>query len=224
MINILYVEDEESLAMIVTESLEENGFMVRHVLNGQQAIVFHQKHKPDIIILDVMLPLMDGFSVAKEIRKTDFCTPIIFLTAMTQTEDVVRGFKIGANDYIRKPFKIEELIVRIEAAVKKSGQGSSNIKLIIGRYTLDTVKNTLTMGETSEKLSYRESELLKRLIESKDKVLPRDEIIRTYWSNDTYFTGRSLDVFISRIRKYLSHDERIKISNIRGLGYMLTVD
>ena len=224
MINILYVEDEESLAMIVTESLEENRFMVRHVLNGQQAIVFHQKYKPDIIILDVMLPLMDGFTVAKEIRKTDLLTPIIFLTAMTQTEDVVRGFKIGANDYIRKPFKIEELIVRIEAAVKKSGQGSSNSKLIIGDYTLDTIKNTLTFGNNFEKLSYRESELLKRLIESKDKVLPRDEIIRTYWSNDTYFTGRSLDVFISRIRKYLSQDERIKISNIRGLGYMLTLD
>lgn len=224
MINILYVEDEESLAMIVAESLEENGFMVRHVLNGQQALVFHQKYKPDIIILDVMLPLMDGFSVAKEIRKTDVFTPIIFLTAMTQTEDVVRGFKIGANDYIRKPFKIEELIVRIEAAVKKSGQGSSTTKLIIGDFTLDTIKNTLTIGDHFEKLSYRESELLKRLIESKDKVLPRDEIIRTYWSNDTYFTGRSLDVFISRIRKYLSQDERIKISNIRGLGYMLTLD
>src|SRR5690606_8065416 len=137
---------EESLAMIVAESLEENGFMVRHVLNGQQALVFHQKYKPDIIILDVMLPLMDGFSVAKEIRKTDVFTPIIFLTAMTQTEDVVRGFKIGANDYIRKPFKIEELIVRIEAAVKKSGQGSSTTKLIIGDFTLDTIKNTLTFG------------------------------------------------------------------------------
>ncbi|GAA4134468.1 response regulator transcription factor [Sphingobacterium kyonggiense] len=224
MINILYVEDEESLAMIVSDSLEANGFMVRHVLNGQQALLFHNKYKPDIIILDVMMPLMDGFTVAKEIRKTDLHTPIIFLTAMTQTDDVVKGFKLGANDYIRKPFKIEELIVRIEAAIKKSGQGMSSSRFVLGNYTLDTVKNVLSIGDEQEKLSYREAELLKRLIESKDKVLPRDEIIRTYWSNDTYFTGRSLDVFISRIRKYLSKDERIKITNIRGVGYMLTLD
>ncbi|MFZ4263206.1 response regulator transcription factor [Sphingobacterium sp. HJSM2_6] len=224
MINILYVEDEESLAMIVSDSLEDHGFEVRHVVNGQQALIFHQKYKPDIVILDVMMPLMDGFTVAKEIRKSDLHTPIIFLTAMTQTEDVVKGFKLGANDYVRKPFKIEELIVRIEASLKKSGQGMSNTKFVIGNYTLDTLKNTLTILDHMEKLSYRESELLKRLIESKDKVLPRDEIIRTYWNNDTYFTGRSLDVFISRIRKYLSLDERIKITNIRGVGYMLSVD
>src|SRR5690606_5517357 len=224
MTNILYVEDEESLAMIVSDSLEEHGFEVRHVLNGQQAIVFHNKYKPDIIVLDVMMPIMDGFTAAKEIRKTDMLTPIIFLTAMTQTEDVVKGFKLGANDYIRKPFKIEELIVRIEAALKKVGQSMSPSKLILGNYTLDSGKNTLSIGENVEKLSYRESELLKRLIENKDKVIPRDEIIRTYWSNDTYFTGRSLDVFSSRIRKYLAQDERIKSTNIRGVGYMLSVD
>ncbi|SEF54673.1 response regulator transcription factor [Sphingobacterium lactis] len=224
MTNILYVEDEESLAMIVSDSLQAHGFMVRHVTNGQQALVFHNKYRPDIIVLDVMMPLMDGFTVAKEIRKTDLLTPIIFLTAMTQTEDVVAGFKLGANDYIRKPFKIEELIVRIEAALKKNGQSMAPSKLIIGDYTLDCIKSLLTFGDSSEKLSYREVELLKRLIEQKDKVVPRDEIIRTYWSNDTYFTGRSLDVFISRIRKYLAQDERIKISNIRGVGYMLSVD
>ncbi len=224
MTNVLYVEDEESLAMIVSDSLEAHGFMVRHVANGQQALLFHGKYKPDIIVLDVMMPLMDGFTVAKEIRKTDLHTPIIFLTALTQTEDVVKGFKLGANDYVRKPFKIEELIVRIEAALKKTGQGMSDTKFVIGNYTLDTVKNILSNGDNNEKLSYREAELLKRLIESKDKVLPRDEIIRTYWSNDTYFTGRSLDVFISRIRKYLSADERIKITNIRGVGYMLSLD
>ncbi len=224
MINVLYVEDEESLAMIVSDSLEDHGFEVRHVVNGQQALIFHQKYKPDIIVLDVMMPLMDGFTVAKEIRKTDLHTPIIFLTAMTQTEDVVKGFKLGANDYVRKPFKIEELIVRIEAALKKNGQGMSNTKFVIGNYTLDTLKNTLSIYDHIEKLSYREAELLKRLIESKDKVLPRDEIIRTYWNNDTYFTGRSLDVFISRIRKYLSLDERIKITNIRGVGYMMSID
>jgi DNA-binding response OmpR family regulator len=224
MTNVLYVEDEESLAMIVSDSLEAQGFIVRHVLNGQQALIFHNKYKPDIIVMDVMMPIMDGFTTAKEIRKTDLVTPIIFLTAMTQTEDVVKGFKLGANDYIRKPFKIEELIVRMEAALKKNGNSMSPSKLVLGNYTLDCAKNTFSLGESSEKLSYRESELLKRLIENKDKVVPRDEIIRTYWSNDTYFTGRSLDVFISRIRKYLSEDERIKITNIRGVGYMLTVD
>src|SRR5690606_36651980 len=148
--------------------------------------------------LAVMMPIVDGFTTAKEIRKTDLLTPVIFLTAMTHTEDVVKGFKLGANEYIRKPFKIEELIVRIEAALEKLGQSMSPSHLNLGNYTHDSAKNTLSIEDSTEKLSYREYELLKRLIENKDKVGPRDEIIRTYWSNDTYFTGRSLDVFISR--------------------------
>ncbi|MGO1596673.1 MAG: response regulator transcription factor [Sphingobacterium sp.] len=224
MINVLYVEDEESLAMIVKDSLESHGFQVHHVSNGGQALANRQRHTPDVIVLDVMLPLMDGFSIATEIRKTDLHTPIIFLTAMTQTEDVVKGFKLGATDYIRKPFKIEELIVRIEASLKKNRPDYKHSILSVGHYTLDTARNTLSANDGTEKLSYREMELLKRLIENKDRVVPRDEIIRTYWSNDVFFTGRSLDVFISRMRKYLSGDPRIKIVNVRGIGYTLSFE
>jgi len=222
--DILYIEDELSLAMIVTESLEEHGFAVRHRVNGRDAVIAFKHKKPDIVVLDVMMPIMDGFTAAEEIRKADSRVPILFLTALTQTEDVVRGFHLGANDYVRKPFKIEELIVRIEALTKRNAPEPVAQKYAIGRYVLDTLKHTLTYLDKQEKLSFREAELLRRLYEQKDKVVPRDEIIRAYWNDDNYFTGRSLDVFISRIRKYLAKDERIKITNIRGVGYRMTVE
>lgn len=224
MLKILYVEDEPSLAMIVEESLEEHGFEVKHASNGQEALNILKKFRPHVMILDVMMPIMDGFTLATEIRKIDIRTPIIFLTAMTQTEDVVKGFHLGANDYIRKPFKIEELIVRVEAAHRSTQQQAIGNTYDIGLYKLDTQKFILSIDGHSEKLSFREAELLRRLYENKDQVVPREEIIRTYWGDDTYFTGRSLDVFISRIRKYLSRDSRIKITNIRGVGYLLSID
>lgn len=220
---ILYVEDEEGLALIVVDSLEDYGFEVSHRDNGADALSFFKKEKPDIVVADVMMPLMDGFTLASEIRKIDTQVPILFLSAMTQTEDVVRGFHLGANDYVRKPFKVEELIVRIEALTKKNRRPGHHV-FQIGRYVLDTNRNTLTLDGKTEKLSFREGELLRRLFENKATVVPREEIIRAYWNDDTYFTGRSLDVFISRIRKYLAEDERIKISNIRGVGYMLQID
>lgn len=224
MVDVLYVEDETSLALIVSDSLEAHGFQVVHKQNGRDAVIAFKHKKPDIVVLDIMMPMMDGFSVAQEIRKVDLHTPIIFLTAMTQTEDVVKGFHLGANDYVRKPFKIEELIVRIEALTKKANIVQAQKQYQIGHFTLDTIKSTLSLGSEQEKLSFREVELLRRLYEHKDEVVPREEIIRAYWNDDTYFTGRSLDVFISRIRKYLSKDERIKITNIRSIGYMLTID
>jgi len=165
---------------------------------------------------------MDGFTLAAEIRKIDMQVPILFLSAMTQTEDVVKGFHLGANDYVRKPFKIEELIVRIEALTKKTRKIGPQI-LQIGNYILDTNRNTLTFDGKKESLSFRECELMRRLFENKDTVVAREDIVRAYWSDDTYFTGRSLDVFISRIRKYLAQDERIKITNVRGIGYMMSV-
>lgn len=225
MIEVLYIEDEKSLALIVADSLEAHGFRVIHRENGRDAMVAFKYQRPDVVILDVMMPLMDGFTVAQEIRKMDSDTPILFLTALTHTEDVVKGFHLGANDYVRKPFKIEELIVRIEALTRKRAPAQLSAKQYrIGKYTLDAAKSTLTIGDDREHLSFREMELLRRLFEHKDKVVPREEIIRAYWNEDTYFTGRSLDVFISRIRKYLAKDEQIKIINIRGIGYMLTID
>lgn len=224
MIDILYVEDEESLGMIVSESLEANGFEVRLCGNGEDALVAFKNQKPDVLIVDVMMPVMDGFTLAEKVREMDTQVPIIFLTAKVQTEDVVKGFHTGGNDYVRKPFKIEELVVRVEALVKNNPKMIFGQRLIIGDYTLDSLKHQLTYGEEVLKLSFRESELLRKLYENKDKVIPREDIVKAYWSHDNYFTGRSLDVFISRIRKYLNKDERVKIINVRGIGYMLTID
>ncbi len=224
MIDILYVEDEPSLAMIVADSLEANGFRVEHCNNGYEALAAFSRAKPDIMVVDIMMPLMDGFTLASKIREMDTLIPIIFLTAKVQTEDVVRGFRLGGDDYVKKPFKIEELVVRIESLLKNSPKMLFGQKLMIGDYTLDSLKHQLIYRGEVLKLSFRESELLRKLYEQKDKVIPREDIMRAYWSHDKYFTGRSLDVFISRIRKYLSQDSRIKITNVRGVGYMLTVD
>lgn len=222
-VKILYVEDEQSLALIVSDSLENHGFEVMHRDNGQEALNYFKREPVDVIVLDVMMPLMDGFTAAAEIRKVNPHVPILFLSALTQTEDVVKGFHLGANDYIRKPFKIEELIVRIEALSRRSRK-AVNVVYEIGEYFLDTNKNVLKHVQGVSKLSYRETELIRRLFEAKDTVVPREDIIKAYWGEDTYFTGRSLDVFISRIRKYFMHDQRIKITNVRGIGYIMNVD
>jgi len=223
MIKILYVEDELNLAMIVIDSLEDYGFEVWHKENGQEALNRFRKEKPDVIVLDIMMPLMDGYTLAEEIRKLDAQIPILFLSALTQTEDVVKGFHLGANDYVRKPFKVEELIVRIESLAKRNKR-LSPVVYHIGNYTLDTNRCVMHHGATVEKLSFRETELIRRLFENKDIVVPREEIIKTYWKDDTYFTGRSLDVFISRIRKYFAEDSRIRITNVRGIGYVMNID
>lgn len=222
MIKVLYVEDELNLAMIVTDSLEDSGFEVFHRANGLEALAVFKHNKPDVIVMDIMMPMMDGYSLANEIRRIDVQVPIIFLSALTQTEDVVKGFHVGANDYIRKPFKVEELIVRIESFTKRAMRSAPMIYQI-GDYVLDTNRNQLTYGSVSEKLSFRETELIRRLFENKEVVVPREEIIKTYWKDDTYFTGRSLDVFISRIRKYFIKDERIRITNVRGVGYVMKI-
>lgn len=223
MTTVLYVEDELSLALIVADSLTGHGFAVQHRDNGLDALTAFKKNKFDIVILDIMMPKMDGFTLATEIRRIDAQVPILFLSAMTQTEDIVKGFHLGANDYVRKPFKIEELIVRMESLLRRRKTNAQQV-YYIGGYVLDTHKNSLSYEGLSEKLSFRECELIRRLFESRDQVVPREEIIKAYWSDDTYFTGRSLDVFISRIRKYLAKDERIRISNIRGVGYLLNID
>lgn len=224
MIDILYVEDEASLALIVADSLETNGFSVRHSPDGQIALRLFEKQKPDILLIDVMMPVMDGFTLASHIRALDSKVPIIFLTARVQTEDVVKGFHLGANDYVKKPFRIEELVVRIESLVKNSPKMQFSQNLMIGDYVLDSLRQTLSYKGDSIKLSYRESELLRSLYENRNQVIPREDIMKAYWSYDKYFSGRSLDVFISRIRKYLNQDSRIKITNVRGIGYMLSVE
>jgi two-component system, OmpR family, response regulator TrcR len=221
MIEILYVEDEPSLGMIVADSLEANGFNVTHCSNGHEALEAFTAARPDILVVDVMMPVMDGFTLATKIRESDTQIPIIFLTAKVQTEDVVKGFRLGGDDYVKKPFKIEELVVRIESLLKNSPKMLFGQKLMIGDYSLDSLKHQLTYQGEVLKLSFRESELLRKLYEQKDKVIPREDIMRAYWSHDKYFTGRSLDVFISRIRKYLSQDDRIKMSEELAICLLL---
>ncbi len=222
MIKVLYVEDEVNLALIVSDSLEDSGFEVIHRENGFDALAVFKRDKPDVIVMDIMMPMMDGYTLATEVRRIDPQVPIIFLSALTQAEDVVKGFHIGANDYIRKPFKVEELVVRIEALTKRAMRSTAMI-YNIGDYVLDTNRNLLSHGSIIERLSFRETELIRRLYENKEVVVPREEIIKTYWKDDTYFTGRSLDVFISRIRKYFVKDDRIRITNVRGVGYIMKI-
>ncbi|MBE9602091.1 response regulator transcription factor [Pedobacter sp. MC2016-24] len=220
--SILLVEDEAGLAKIVTDSLEFKGYSVRHCLNGKEGLASFMAEKPDIIILDVMMPHMDGFNLAIKIRAQDTKTPIIFLTARTQTTDVLKGFEIGANDYIKKPFSIEELIVRINFQLKQT-EKSIDKKYTIGNYNFDGKNQLLSINDQVRTLSYRESELLRKLCEHQHEILTRKDLIDDLWEHENFFTGRSLDVFISRIRTYLKEDPQVRIINIRKAGYQLVI-
>jgi len=223
MIDVLFVEDEAKLAKIVIDSLQTQHFRVRYCTSGTQAWNSFLLSKPDIAILDVTIPEMDGFTLAAKIRAYDSSLPVIFLTARTATDDVLKGFRSGGNDYLKKPFDIDELVARMESLLKLSHRYNTGERLAIGNYLLDTVKHTLHIGNACIQLSYRESELLKRLYERRNHVIHRQEILFEFWNNDRFFTGRSLDVFISRLRKYLKEDPDIKIINVRGVGYKMMV-
>jgi DNA-binding response OmpR family regulator len=218
----LYAEDELFLGKIVKETLETRGFEVIMESDGADVVRTFEDEQPDICILDIMLPHRSGFELAEDIRKLNDDVPIIFLTAKTQTEDVVRGFKTGGNDYIRKPFSMEELIVRIENAlrVKKEEplvvQGDS---ISLGKYQFHLNKQVLGSGSEERKLSYRESELLKYLFQNRDHVIDRRDLLNHIWGNDSFFNSRNLDVYITKIRSYLKEDPSLEIITIKGVGY-----
>lgn len=217
---ILYVEDEVFLAKIVSETLQTRGYEVVLESDGGKAVEQFSKEKPDVCVLDIMLPNKDGFTIADEIREKDTQVPLIFLSAKSQTSDVVNGFKLGANDYIRKPFSIEELIVRIENVLKnKSTTLEETQEASIGEYTFNLKRQTLVHPAEQRKLSYRESELLKLLYESSDKIVERSEILTLLWGSDSFFNSRNLDVYITKLRGYLKHDPSIEIITIKGIGY-----
>lgn len=217
---VLYVEDELFLAKIVSETLQGRGYEVVLEGDGNHALEQFTKEKPDICILDIMLPHKDGFTIADEIRDRDAQVPIIFLTAKSQTSDVVNGFRVGANDYIRKPFSIEELIARIENALKKNIAVQEQTEEVnIGNYVFNTKRQTLHHPAENRKLSYRESELLKLLYENRDKIVVRSEILTLLWGSDSFFNSRNLDVYITKLRGYLKHDPKIEIITIKGIGY-----
>ena len=219
-IKVLYVEDEIFLAKIVSETLQVRGYDVVLESDGAHASEQFAKEKPDVCVLDIMLPNKDGFAIADEIREKDNQVPIIFLSAKSQTSDVVNGFRLGANDYIRKPFSIEELIVRIENVLKNKTLPPENQEdLAIGAYQFNTRRQTLTHASEQRKLSYRESELLKLLYENREKIVERSEILTLLWGSDSFFNSRNLDVYITKLRGYLKLDHSIEIITIKGIGY-----
>jgi len=219
---IFYVEDELFLGKIVKESLESRGFEVVMESDGGKAIETFKKAVPDVCVLDIMLPNKDGFAIADEIRELNEDVPIIFLTAKTQTADVVRGFTLGANDYIRKPFSMEELIVRIQHVLRQKAGAPQKIvgdTVIIGKYNFQLNRQLLSNGKEDRKLSYRENELLKLLYENRDKIIERKEILNLLWGNDSFFNSRNLDVYITKLRSYLREDPSLEIITIKGIGY-----
>ena len=220
-IKILLAEDEPALALIIKESLETRNFEVMHCINGEVAFDAFTKQKFDLLVLDVMMPKKDGFSVAKDVRKIDKKIPIIFLTAKSQTQDVVEGFNIGGNDYLKKPFSMEELIIRIHSLLGRINADKVEEKMLIGSYSFDFVKQTLHFNELIITLTHREAELLFLLIENKNEILDRSIVLKKIWGNDDFFNGRSLDVFITKLRKKLNLDPNIQIINVRGQGYKL---
>lgn len=218
---ILLAEDELALGQIIEESLETRGFEVFFCENGERALETFKTKKPDILVLDVMMPKKDGFTLAKEVRLEDDTIPIIFLTAKSQTKDVVEGFNIGGNDYLKKPFSMEELIVRIQNLLnRKSVQENSEV-LSIGNFTFDFPKQLLKLENKEQMLTHREAHLLYHLIKQKNKVLDRSFILNKLWGTDDFFTARSMDVYITKLRKKLADDSTVSIINVRGYGYKL---
>lgn len=222
-VKILYVEDELFLGKIVRESLESRGFEVVMETDGARVLPLFKEQQPDICVLDIMLPNKDGFRIAEEIRELDQETPIIFLTAKTQTDDVVRGFNLGGNDFIRKPFSMEELIVRIQRLLKtRPAAGNSEEPegpLALGTYQFHINRQLLVQGSGERKLSFRESELLKMLCQNRNKVIDRKDILNQLWGNDSFFNSRNLDVYITKIRSYLKEDTSLEIITVKGIGY-----
>jgi DNA-binding response OmpR family regulator len=220
---ILYVEDDESLSFVTRDNLELQGYEVVHCVDGKKGLELFKSDEFDLCVLDVMLPEMDGYTLAEEIRKIDEEIPILFLTAKSLKEDKIHGLKLGADDYITKPFSIEELILKIEIFLRRRNINGGNQKTInqLGTFEFDYSNLTLRYGEKEETLTQKEADLLKLFVDNPNQVLKRSDILIKLWGEDDYFLGRSLDVFISRLRKYLKKDESLKIENIHGVGFRL---
>ena len=223
---ILFVEDEVSLAEIIKDTLESRRFEVVHVTTATQAVEAYHGIRPDIILLDVSLPDSDGYAFARFVRQTNVAIPILFLTSRSLPQDVIKGFESGGNDYVKKPFNIEELIVRIKALLSHNRtlftqQDSEENKFEIGSYSFYYRQAHLQKEGRRYPLTSREAELLKLLLLNKNQVLERSTILKQIWGADDFFSGRSMDVFITKLRKHLKEDPSIQIMNVRGVGYKL---
>lgn len=222
---ILYTEDDETLAFLTKDNLEQNNYEVIHCSDGKLGLETFKKENFDICIFDIMMPKMDGFELATEVRKANTDIPIIFLSAKTLKEDRIKGLRLGADDYLVKPFSIEELLLKIEIFLKRSQKSIPSEKSVyeIGKYQFD-ISNFILFNE-SEKitLTQREAELLRLFLDNKNSVLKREQILTSLWGTDDYFMGRSLDVFISRLRKILANESGISIENLHGIGFRFSV-
>ena len=224
-IKIMLCEDDENLGMLLREYLQAKGFEAELFPDGEAGYRAFMKQKYDICILDVMMPKKDGFTLAQEIRQANVDIPIIFLTAKQLKEDILEGFRIGADDYITKPFSMEELVFRVEAILRrvrgKKNKESSVYK--VGNFIFDTQKQLLAIGEKQTKLTTKENELLALLCSHANEILQRDFALKTIWIDDNYFNARSMDVYITKLRKHLKDDPQIEIINIHGKGYKLII-
>jgi DNA-binding response OmpR family regulator len=219
--HILFAEDESSLGMIVKESLESRDFKVTWVDNGEDALEEYQHVRPDVLVLDVMMPKKDGFTLAREIRKKDNQTPIIFLTAKSQTQDVVDGFELGGNDYLKKPFSMEELIVRVNELILRQRRKTSQDQIQIGQFKFIVSRQLLIFEGSEQLLTHRETQVLRKLALQPNQLVDRALMLDEIWGEDDFFNARSMDVFITKLRKKLLGDPDVQILNVRGFGYKL---
>lgn len=217
---ILYAEDDHTIAFLTKEALEEK-YHITHCNNGQEALKCFTQNKFDLCIFDIMMPKMDGFTLAQNIRKINHDIPIIFLSAKTQKEDRIKGLKLGADDYLTKPFSIEELELKIQIFIKRSTPTTipTTHTYPLGDLLFDAKNYTIIDHDKKTVLTQREAELLQLFLDHKDRVLKREEILTTLWGSDDYFLGRSLDVFISRLRKILATQDHYTIENLHGIGF-----
>ena len=222
---ILYAEDDETLAFLTKDNLQQHDYEVDHFANGEQCLQAFTKTPYDICVLDVMMPGMDGFTVAEAIRKINHEIPIIFLSAKTLKEDKLRGLRIGADDYLVKPFSIEELVLKIGIFIARSKKSNTSEKKInkLGAFQFDPANFILIHDSKQIELTQKEAALLQYLLDNKNKVLKREQILTAIWGQDDYFFGRSLDVFISRLRKIFAADNSVKIETLHSIGFKLVV-
>ena len=225
---LLVLEDDPNLGFILQENLQLRGYETTLCTNGEEGLQAYRAGGFDLCLVDVMMPKKDGFTFAREVRKDDDQTPIIFLTAKSMKEDRIEGFRIGGDDYVTKPFSMEELSLRIQAVLKRSGlpksvaeKDNEQAQFSIGEYLFDFSRQLLERKGKKQKLTGREAELLRLLCLSENRILERSYALKTIWGDDSYFNGRSMDVFVSKLRRYLKNDSCVQILNIHGRGYKI---
>jgi DNA-binding response OmpR family regulator len=227
-IHVLLAEDDKNLGSVLTSYLEAKGYPTTLCINGQEAFNAFRNDKFDFCIIDVMMPVKDGFTLAKEIREVDKKTPILFLTAKSMQEDKLKGFELGADDYITKPFSMEELLMRMRAIIRRTTESktmqASRTQYEVGKFTFDYNRQLLKTGEDEQKLTSKESELLKMLCDNANEVLDRSDALKKIWHDDSYFNARSMDVYVTKLRKYLKADPSLELINVHGVGFKLVIN